>query len=144
VLNVIIALLQQWSAWTAYAFFAVFGIPVTQDGVLLTIPGLTLQVAQECSSIRSSSMLLVTTMVLAQLLLRSPWRKALVIGLAVPLSVAKNGLRIFTIAMLGTKIDRGYLTGRFHHQGGIVFFAIALIGVFALLWIFRRGEESSP
>jgi exosortase len=144
VLNVIIALLQQWSAWTAYAFFAVFGIPVTQDGVLLTIPGLTLQVAQECSSIRSSSMLLVTTMVLAQLLLRSPWRKALVIGLAVPLSVAKNGLRIFTIAMLGTKIDRGYQTGRFHHQGGIVFFAIALIGVFALLWIFRRGEESSP
>jgi exosortase/archaeosortase family protein len=86
-------------------------------------------------------MLLVTTMVLAQLLLRSPWRKALVIGLAVPLSVAKNGLRIFTIAMLGTRVDPGYLTGKLHHQGGIVFFGIALIAVFALLWIFRRGEN---
>jgi exosortase len=141
-LNEIIALLQQGSAWAAYLLFTVFGVPVTQDGVLLTVPGLTVQVAQECSSIRSSSMLLVTTLVLAQLLLRSPWRKALVVGLAVPLSVAKNGLRIFTIAMLGTRVDRSYLTGKFHHQGGIVFFAIALAVIFGLLWILRRGEES--
>ncbi|HEY1903547.1 MAG TPA: exosortase/archaeosortase family protein [Terracidiphilus sp.] len=143
VVHMIVALLQQGSAWAAHALFAVFGVPVAQDGVLLTIPGLTLQVAQECSSIRSSSMLLVTTMVLAQLLLRSPWRKALVIGLAIPLSVAKNGLRIFTIAMLGTRVDPGYLTGKLHHQGGVVFFGITLIAVFALLWIFRKGEDLS-
>jgi exosortase len=137
----IVALLQQGSAWTAHLLFAAFGIPVAQDGVLLTIPGLTLQVAQECSSIRSSLMLLVTTMVLAHLLLRSPWRRALLIALAIPLSVAKNGLRIFTIAMLGTRVDPGYLTGKLHHQGGIVFFAIALFCIFALLWILQRGES---
>lgn len=141
VLNEIIAQLQLGSAWAAYVLFSLFGVPVSQDGVLISIPTLTLQVAQECSSIRSSSMLLVTTVVLAQLLLRSPWRKALVIGLAVPLSIAKNGLRIFSIGMLGTKVDRGYLTGRFHHQGGIVFFAIALIAIFGLLAILRRGED---
>lgn len=139
-LNGIIALLQQGSVWSARALFVAFGVPVAQDGLLLTIPGLTLMVAHECSSIRSSSMLLVTTVVLAQLMLRSPWRKALLIGLAVPLSVAKNGLRIFAIAMLGTRVDRGYLTGRFHHQGGIIFFAIALFIIFALLWVLRRGE----
>ena len=143
VFNQVIALLQQGSSWAAYLLFAMFGVPVTHDGVLLTIPTLTVQVAQECSSIRSSSMLLVTTMVLAQLLLVTPWRKALVIGLAVPLSIAKNGLRIFTIAMLGTRVDRGYLTGRFHHQGGIVFFAIALIAIFVILWFLHRGEDSS-
>ena len=142
-LNELVHLLQQGSAWTASALFAAIGVPVAQDGFLLTIPGLTVEVAKECSSIRSSSMLLVTTMVLAQLLLRSPWRKALVIALAVPLSVAKNGLRIFTIAMLGTRVDPGYLTGRFHHEGGIVFFLIALLGVFVLLWILRRGEDLS-
>jgi exosortase len=139
----IVALLQQGSAWAARVLFEVCGVPVMQDGVLLTIPGLTLQVAKECSSIRSSSMLLVTTMVLAQLMLRSPWRKALVIGLAVPLSVAKNGLRIFTIAMLGTRVDPAYLTGRLHHEGGIVFFAIILLLTFAVLWILRKGEGLS-
>jgi exosortase len=143
VLNEIVSWLQLGSAWAASILFSVCGVPVTQDGVLLTIPTLTVQVAQECSSIRSSSMLLVTTIVLAQLLLRSPWRKALVIGLAVPLSIAKNGLRIFSIGMLGTRVDRGYLTGKFHHQGGIVFFAIALVAIFALLWRLRKGEVMS-
>jgi exosortase/archaeosortase family protein len=80
---------------------------------------------------------------LAQLLLRSPWRKALVIGLAVPLSIAKNGLRIFTIAMLGTRVDRSYLTGRLHREGGVVFFAMVLFLTFVMLWILRRGEGLS-
>jgi len=142
VLNSIVAFLQQASAGMAHIFFSAFGVPVVQDGVILTIPKLTLQVAEECSSIRSSSMLLVTTMVLAQLLLRSPWRKALLICLAVPLSVAKNGLRIFTIAMLGTRVDPRFLTGKLHRDGGIVFFAIALAATFALLWILRLGEYS--
>lgn len=142
-LEVIIAILQEGSAWCAHALFAVCGVPVVQQGVFLTIPGLTVQVAQECSSIRSSSMLLVTTIVLVQILLRSPWRKALVVGLAIPLSIAKNGLRIFTIAMLGTKADPGYLTGRFHRQGGIIFFIIALLGIFAVLAICQKSENAA-
>lgn len=141
-LGVIIALLQNGSAWSAHALFTLCGVPVFQQGDFLTIPGLTIRVAQECSSIRSSSMLLVTTLVVAQLLLRSPWRKVLVIGLSIPLSVAKNGLRIFTIAMLGTRVDPGYLTGRLHHQGGIVFFLVALAGVFAILAVCQKGENS--
>ena len=140
VMKEIIALLQQGSAFSAHLLFAVFSVPVTQDGVFLTIPGLTLQVAQECSSIRSSSMLLVTTIVMAQLLLCSPWRKALLIGAAIPLSIAKNGLRIFSIAMLGTRVDPIYITGRFHHDGGIIFFAIALIVICALLVVLRKKD----
>lgn len=140
-LDDIISFLQTGSAYTARLLFSGIGVPVAQDGIVLTIPGLTVEVAQECSSIRSSMMLLVTTMVLAQLFLRSPWRKALVIALVVPLSLAKNGLRIFTIAMLGTHLDPSYLTGRFHHQGGVIFLTIALAAEFLLLW-FLRDDKS--
>ena len=143
-LDTVITLLQQGSAWTAHGLFTLFGIPVDQSGVLLTIPDLTVQVSQECSSIRSSSMLLVTTIVLAQILLRTRWHKAVVIALAVPLSIFKNGLRIFVIAMLGTKVDPGYLTGRLHRHGGIIFFVIALTGVFALICWFQRQEGPVP
>jgi exosortase len=139
-INLIGTLLQQGSVWAAHSLFSACGVPVFQDGVLLTIPGITFQVAQECSSIRSSSMLLITSMVIAHLLLRSPWRRAVLIAFAVPLSIAKNGLRIFTIAMLGTRVDPAYLTGRLHHDGGAVFFAIVLLMIFALLWALRRGE----
>ena len=89
--------------------FTMAGIPVTQDGTVLAIPGLTLEVAKECSSIRSSSMLVVTTMVMAHLLLRSFWGKALVTLAAIPLSIAKNGLRIFILSVLGVYVDRGIL-----------------------------------
>ncbi len=143
VLNPVVKLLQQGSAAAAHLLFAAAGVPVQQRGLLLHIPGLTVEVARECSSIRSSSMLIVTTMVLAQLLLRSPWRKALIILVAIPLSVAKNGLRIFTIAMLTTRVDPGFLTGRLHREGGIIFFLIALVVTFLLLWILRRAEEAN-
>ena len=108
-------------------------MPVTRDGRRLSIAGLTVEVATECSSIRSSLMLLVTSMVLAHLLLRSASGKGIVILAAIPLSVAKNGLRIFVISMLGAYVDPGYLHGRLHHDGGIVFFLVFLAGFFVLL-----------
>jgi exosortase len=140
-LNAIVGFLQQGSAYAAQLLFAAVGVPVMQDGIRLTIPGLTVEVAQECSSIRSSMILLVSTMVLAQLFLRSRWRKAFVIAAAVPLSLAKNGLRIFTIAMLGTRVDPAFLTGKLHHNGGVIFLAIALAVIFVLLWILREQRS---
>jgi exosortase len=138
----VVQFLQRGSAVSASLFFSITGVPVSRDGILLYIPGLNVEVARECSSIRSSMMLLVTTMVIAQVLLRTPWRKLLVIVLAVPLSIAKNGLRIFTIGMLGTRIDRSFLSGRLHRQGGIVFFLIALAMITVVLWILRRNERT--
>ena len=85
--------------------------------------------------------LVVTTMVLAQMLLRSVWRRTLVIALAIPLSVAKNGLRIFVLAMLATRVDRSFMSGRLHHQGGIIYFLIALAVILVLIRILRRSEE---
>jgi len=141
VVNYIIAMLQQGSVWSAYVLFAACGVPVSVNGIFLKVPGLTVEVAKECSSIRSSSMLLVTTLVLVHLLLRSPWRKSLVVALALPLSLAKNGLRIFTIVMLGTKVDPGYLDGRLHHQGGILFFILALSVIFVVIWVLGKKEN---
>jgi exosortase len=142
VLNLVIAGLQRGSVVAAESLFWLSGTTVSRQGLVITIPGVELEVAAECSSIRSSLMLIVTAMALAQIVLRSPWRKLLVIAVAVPLSVAKNGLRIFTIGWLGTRVDAGFLDGRLHHHGGIVFFAIALAGVLSLLWILQRGEGS--
>jgi len=141
VMNQTVAILQEGSAWSAHVLLSVFGVPVVQNGVILKIPDLTIQVAQECSSIRSSSLLLITALISAKVLLRSPWHRFLVIALAIPLSVAKNGLRIFTIAILGTRVDPAYLTGRLHRQGGILFFLVALVGIFLAITIVRRREN---
>lgn len=143
-LNWIIPFLQQESAFAARVLFRMARVPVTQDGFLLSIPGLDIEVAYECSSIRSSLMLVVTSMLLAHLFLRSRWRKALLIAATIPLSVAKNGLRIFVIAELGTRVDPGFLDGKLHHRGGIIFFAIALAAIAVLTWILQRSEAPQP
>jgi exosortase len=143
-LDQVVAGLQQASIFAAQFLFLVFRIPVSRDGTMLTIPDLDIDVTPECSSIRSSLMLLVTTMVLAQLLLNKTWRQVLVVAIAIPLSVAKNGLRIFVIGMLGSRVDPAYLTGNLHRHGGIVFFLITLAVIFLLLWFLRRGEEPVP
>jgi exosortase len=143
-LEIIVNQLQQGSAMTATALFWFAGVPVVREGTVMTIPGLTLLVAPECSSIRSTSLLFVTVLTLAQFLLNSRWHRALVVCVAVLLSIVKNGLRIFTIAMLGTSIDPKYLTGSLHHQGGILFFALAMTAVLLLLFILRRREQRQP
>jgi exosortase len=143
VLTPIVTLLQQGSAASAHLLFAAVGIPVAQRGMLIHIPGLTLEVAPECSSIRSSMMLIVTTTVLAHSLLRSSGRRIAVVVAAIPLAVAKNGLRIFVLGVLATRVNPSFLTGRLHRQGGVVFFLIALAAIFLLLWILHRSETRS-
>jgi exosortase len=140
-LNWIVEFLQQQSAAAARIMFHAIGVPVTQDGIILSIPNLDIEVARECSSIRSSMMLIVSTMVLAHLFLRSWWRQVVLVVAAIPLSVAKNGLRIVTICELGTRVDRGFLNGKLHHDGGILFFGLSVVAIGALLWILSRTEH---
>jgi len=132
--------LQQQSAVAATWLFHLAQVPVTRDGVILSIPKLDIEVARECSSIRSSTILIVITLVFAELFLRSPWRKVLLVAVAIPLSVAKNAVRIVTIAELATRVDPGYLHGRLHHNGGIVFLSLAVAFIVFLLWLLKRTE----
>jgi exosortase len=137
----VIEWLQYGSAIASEILFSAVGTRVWREGILLFLPQMTLEVAPECSSIRSSLMLIVTTMILAQMLLHSPWRKAAVIAISFPLCIAKNGLRIFTLGMLATHVDPSYMNGSLHHHGGVIFFAAALAATFLLLWLLRRGER---
>jgi len=134
-LNRTVEFLQAGTVSVARVLFTAAGVPVTQEGTALTIPGVTAEVAQECSSVRSSMMLVVSSMVMSYLLLRSFWGRAVVMLAAIPLSLAKNGLRVFTLAVLGAYVDRGFLTGRLHHQGGVLFLGASLAGVLLLIWL---------
>jgi exosortase len=143
VVNWIVDTLQITSAVAADALFRIARVPVAKDGIILSIPGLDIEVARECSSIRSSTMLFVLTLLLAHLFLRSKWRKVLLIVLAIPLSILKNAVRIFTIAELATRVDPGYLTGKLHHQGGVVFLGFAVLLTVLFLWLLRKSELPS-
>jgi exosortase len=139
----VVTFLQYGSAEVTAWFFSAVGIPFTRDGVVLVLPSVTIEIAQECSGIRSSIVLVVSCLVLGHLFLRSGWSKLVLVVLLVPFTILKNGIRIFTLTVLGTYVDPSFLTGRLHHQGGIVFFAIALVGLWGVLWLLQKVEDAA-
>lgn len=128
------------SAWV----FGLLGIPVFQQGFNLSIPGITIHVAKECSSIRSSQALAITALLAGYLYLRSPWRRALLVAVAIPFSVVKNAIRICTLCILSLRVNPGFLYGRLHREGGFVFFLIALLLLWPFLIWLRRTEHRRP
>ena len=142
VLDVVVSWLQYESAQSARLLFTLARIPVSLDGITLILPGLTLNVAPECSSIRSSLLLIITTMIFAHLFLKSFWRKFALVLAAILLSPAKNGLRIFVIGYFAVR-DQNFLHGWLHLHGGFIFLGIAQLIIFLLLWLLNRGERSS-
>src|SRR5262249_18397392 len=100
----------------------------------------TIEIAQECSGIRSTLILFLVALVLAHLFLRSGWSKCALMVLLLPVTIARNGLRIFVLSTLGMYVDPSFLTGRLHRNGGIVFFILAFVVLWGMIWLFQKLE----
>jgi len=145
ILDRIIYALQAGSTEIAYLIFEAVGMPVIRHGFILSVPGVTIEVAQECSSIRSSIALFITCLLAAHLYLRTGWKMLLFALLSLPLSLAKNGIRIATLTLLSIYINPGFLTGRLHREGGIVFFLVSLLLLAPVfLWLERSDKPRRP
>ena len=141
-LDRIIYALQAGSTAISYFIFQAVGTPVVRQGFLLSVPGVTIEIAKECSSIRSSIALLITCLLAAHLYLRTAWKIILFVALAMVVSVVKNGIRIATLTLLSIHVDPGFLTGKLHQRGGFVFFLIALAILYPILLLLQKSEYS--
>lgn len=136
----IISFLQSGSALVTAWLFTAAGVPFRRDGVVLTLPLVTIEIAEECSGIRSSMVLFLVSLVLGYLYLKSRWSRLALMVWLVPLTIIKNGVRIFTLCMLGMYVNRSFLTGSLHHHGGFVFFGLAFLALWAGVWVLQRIE----
>jgi exosortase len=140
ILRPIVRFLQAGSAEVSYWVIRSVGVPIFRDGFLFTLPGLTVEVAEQCSGIRSSLSLLLVGLLAGHIFLKSGWRKLALVAAVLPITIAKNGLRIVMLSLLGAYVDRRVLDGPLHKAGGIPFFLVALMLFAAVLWLLRRGE----
>lgn len=144
-LDQLVRALQYASTRATQALFIATGIPVAREGYVLSLPRIDIEVAAECSGIRSSMMLLLTSLVLGHLFLASAWRQVVLLTSTVLITVLKNALRIYTLSMLAMYVDRSWIEGKFHHvYGGSVFFALALAMVLGLIQLLRRSGRKPP
>jgi exosortase C (VPDSG-CTERM-specific) len=133
--------LQHASADLGYAFISWTGTPIYREGLLFFMPDLVVEVADECSGIRSTFVLLITSLIAGYLFLQRPWRRAVFAFAIIPLGIARNAFRILTICWLTVHVDPGIIQGPLHRRGGPLFFAMSLIPLFALLVWLRRSER---
>jgi exosortase len=142
-LSEIIAFLQRGSAAAVAVIFQLFRTPATRAGFDFALPGITIRVAEECSGIRSTLALVMTAVIVGHVWLQSFWRTALLALATIPISIAKNALRIAVLSWLAVYVDRRFLTGPIHYQyGGMLFFGVglALMGIVLLLLRLTRTQ----
>jgi exosortase len=142
-LGTAITYLQHGSAVLSYYLFRGLGVAALRDGTAISLPGLEIDVAPQCSGIRSSMSLLILVLAGANLYLRSSWNKLLLVVAVVPLVIVKNAIRIVTLSALALYVDPRFLSGNLHRSGGIFFFLIAVVILVPLVLLMQRLERRS-
>lgn len=136
--------LQHGSAAIAHWMLEAAGMTVFRDGTNFRLPGFSMEVAPECSGIRSTLALFITSIVAAQQFLHSSWRRAILVAVVVPIALVRNGLRVFTIGELCVQIGPEMIDSWIHRRGGPVFFVLSLIPFSLILYWLVRSERRSP
>jgi len=140
-LNRAITALQLGSAEVSYVLFALVGVPVLRTGSIFALPGVTIEIAEECSGIRSSLALMITSLLIGHLMLRSTWAKCALVLATLPLLIIKNGIRIVSLSLLSIYVDPRFLHGHLHDHSGIVFFSLALMCLALFLRLLQKSER---
>jgi exosortase C (VPDSG-CTERM-specific) len=128
------------STEAAAMFFQLAGTPFVRQDTIFELSTITIRVAQECSGIRSSWVLLITSVLAAHMFLGTRWRRLLLVAFVIPLGLVRNGFRVYTIGQLCVSIGPHMIDSAVHHRGGPIFFVLSLGPLLLLLWWLRRGE----
>jgi exosortase len=139
-LNRLIYLLQAGSAKVAETLFDWTNVPALREGFVFRLPRVSIEVATECSGIRSSLALLILALLVAHFSFSKFWKKAVFILAGLLMMIVKNGVRIATLTILANNVNPEFLYGRLHRDGGVVFFLLGLSLLVPVYWFLRRGE----
>jgi len=136
---------QYGSTEVCSLLFSLFRVPVLRDSLVFTLPRITIRVAKECSGIHSTFAILIVSIIAGHLFLPSVPKKVLLVLSALPIVCMTNGLRIAVLGLLAEYVDVNVLNSNLHHKGGIGFFLLALLLLFATIQMLKRvGRQPEP
>jgi exosortase len=141
VLHKSVELLQAGSAQVTAMIFDLLNVPYVREGFVFNLRQVSIEVAEECSGLRSSLAVLILALIAGHLYLRTLPSKVAFLAASLSVMVVKNGIRIATLTLLSVYASPSFLSGRLHHQGGIVFFLLGLAILAPVLLLLRRLES---
>jgi len=127
--------LQGLASYCSATILEMLGIPVFREGNVFRLAGISLEVAEACSGLRSLVGLLSMGILLGYLTTERLWERVFLAVSTVPIAVAANILRV-----AGTGIVYEYV-GAKYGQGFYHGFSAWLIFVFALAVLLHEREK---
>lgn len=132
--------LQLMATRISAALIGYCSIPVYREGNMLNFVNTRLEVAEACSGIRSIMSLTMLSLVFCYFSKDGWWRKVLLVGVAIPIALAANIVRVTGTGILahfyGDRVAKGFL----HEFSGLAIFALGFALLFAVFSITNRKK----
>ena len=118
--------LQLWASQFASDILPMFRVPVLQEGNIIQLPAMPLEVAVACSGIRSLMSLFTVAVIYGYFLERKTWRRWVLALSALPIAVTANVARIVGTGLCVQYWDPEKAMGFFHEFQGWLMFLVSL------------------
>jgi exosortase len=112
-------------------------IPVEQQGILLYLPGMTLEVAEECAGLRFLPILFVFVAAFACAVLPTTGVQLVLISVSIPVAMLANAARVAATSAAAYAVGPHVVTGPAHYYIGKSFWALALLAMIGLAYMLR-------
>ena len=115
--------------------------PYYREGFFFHFPSVSVEVAPQCSGIRSGLSLFITALLAGYLFLNSWWRRIILVILRVSDDHAQEWHSYHDPHVIRELCgSRRILQSSLHREGGIPFFILALLLMAPILYWLRKGE----
>jgi exosortase len=139
----LMAFLQALSIELTHFMFETIGIPVFREGAYFSLPYFAMEIAEQCSGIRSALTFFVLSVLLAGFVLKKYWSRVLLNMLVIPIVVLENTLRILGMYLLAVHVHEDFLLpGPLHNLSGTFAFGGALFLLFLPTVVLLRWAEN--
>jgi exosortase len=129
--------LQLMASRLASQILPMLGVPVLQEGNIIQLPIMKLEVAEACSGIRSLMSLFTLAVFYGYFLEKTTTRRVILAVASIPIAVAANVARIVGTGLCVQYWDPEKALGFFHEFSGWVMFVVSLCCLYLIHRIMR-------
>ena len=122
-----------------------FGVTVSQQGNVIMLNDTTpMAVAEACSGLRMMTAFVIVAAFMAYMVKRSRFKKAFLLLSSIPVAVMCNIIRLCVTAILFMIASSELAEKFFHDFAGLVMMPVAVMLMFAELWLLDKIIEREP
>ncbi len=139
--NEIAVPLKLFAAKVSTAALHIMHYTLLREGNVLHLPGLTLEVADACSGMRSLVSVLALAAAVGWFFHKKGTYRVLLLALGVPIAIGVNVFRIIATGILAHHFGPQMAQGFFHEFAGLMIFGVALALLFTASFVLGRWER---